>query len=141
MWTNKDDIVLPKNAFWFTDPLTKHVVARFKDRTPSDYSVEVLIRDHNNAEFEAIMNALKDSKDPVENNIGIEFLKLYEPYATGVMSSTYLLDWYYSDYVKNDPSLPVYDESKSQKENMKELKKGKRPQKRAADIQIDDLFN
>lgn len=140
MWVNKDDIVLPKNAFWFTDPLTKNVVARFKDRTPSDYSADVLIRDHNNAEFEAIMDALKNSKDPFENNIAIEFLKLYEPYATGVMSSTYLLDWYYSDYVKNDPSLPVYDESKSQKENMKELKKSKRPQKRANDIQIEDLF-
>ena len=139
MWRDKSDIKLPKGASFRRNPTTKEEYAYFPDRVPHDYSLGVLMDRHNDEELKLILAALCASKDPMERKIGSELGFVWND-GKDNFKSDYMLDWYYRDYVKNDPQLPVYDESLSHKANVEILLNTPRNQRKASAKNIEDLF-
>ena len=139
MWHDKSDIKLPKGAAFRRNPNTKEEYVRFNDRKPADWSLNALIERHNDEELSLILQALKGSKDPWEQHLGSELSFVWNNGRDG-FKSDYILEWYYRDYVKNDPELPVYDEEMSHKANVELLLNTPRNQREASSKNIEDLF-
>lgn len=139
MWKNKSDIKLPKGAVFRRNPKTKEDYVFFKDRVPHDYSLSVLKDRHNDEELKLILQALQRSKDPMEQKIGSELAFIWNNGRDG-FKSDYILDWYYRDYLANDPALPSYDEEMSHKANIENLLNTPRNQRNASAKNIEDLF-
>ena len=139
MWHDKSDIKLPKGASFRRNPKNKESYVYFPDRVPHDYSLGVLMDRHNDEELKLILASLCASKDPMERAIGNELAFVWNNGRDG-FKSDYILDWYYRDYVKNDPELPVYDEEMSHKADVEILLNTPRKQRQASAKNIEDLF-